>query len=45
MEEYGLNKPTVYDPTVISSMSQEMTSGAFRTVHNILPAKFKYGFF
>lgn len=41
MEEYGLTGPTVYDPSVNSAFAQEMTSGAFRAVHNIIPAKFK----
>lgn len=42
MEEYQLNGPTVYDPSTSSALAQEMTSGAFRAVHNIIPAKFKY---
>lgn len=42
MNEYGLNNETNYDPTIIPSMAQEMTSGAFRLLHNIIPAKFKY---
>lgn len=41
VEEYGLAKKTEYDPTLIASVSQEMTSSAFRIVHNIIPAKFK----
>lgn len=41
MEEYGLNSETNYDPTITVSMSQEMTSGAYRLLHNIIPARFK----
>ncbi|XP_050443428.1 peroxidase-like [Adelges cooleyi] len=42
MEYFGLNNKTVYDPTLNPAMSQEMTSGAFRAVHNIIPAKFNF---
>jgi len=42
MKEYGLTGPTTYDPSINSALSQEMTSGAFRAVHNIIPGKFKY---
>jgi len=42
MEKYGLNNnATEYDPTIFSSVSQEMTSGAYRLLHNIIPAKFE----
>ncbi|VVC27285.1 Hypothetical protein CINCED_3A000564 [Cinara cedri] len=40
MKEYKLTGPTVYDPSISSALAQEMTSGAFRAVHNIIPAKF-----
>jgi len=42
MNEYGLNNETNYDPTIIPAVAQEMTSGAFRLLHNIIPAKLKY---
>ncbi|KAL4142203.1 hypothetical protein QTP88_004707 [Uroleucon formosanum] len=42
INEYGLNDETNYDPTLIASMAQEMTSGAFRLLHNIIPAQFNY---
>jgi len=42
MNEYGLNHETNYDPTIMASMAQEMTSGAFRLLHNIIPAQLKY---
>lgn len=45
MKKYGLVGDTVYDPSINSAMAQEMTSGAFRVVHNIIPAKFKYNYF
>lgn len=41
MKEYGLTGQTTYDPSINSALAQEMTSGAFRAVHNIIPAKFK----
>jgi len=44
MKEYGLTGQTTYDPSINSALAQEMTSGAFRAVHNIIPAKFKYNF-
>ncbi|KAL4142197.1 hypothetical protein QTP88_004703 [Uroleucon formosanum] len=40
MKEYGLTGQTTYDPSINSALAQEMTSGAFRAVHNIIPAKF-----
>lgn len=42
MNEYGLTSKTNYDPTITVSMAQEMTSGAFRILHNIIPAQFRY---
>ncbi|XP_025202646.1 peroxidase-like [Melanaphis sacchari] len=42
INEYGLNNETNYDPTIIPSTAQEMTSGAYRLLHNIIPAKFNY---
>ncbi|XP_016664411.1 peroxidase-like [Acyrthosiphon pisum] len=42
MNEYGLNSETKYDPTIMRSMAQEMTSGALRLLHNIIPAKLNY---
>lgn len=42
MKDYGLNRKTQYDPTITVSMAQEMTSGAYRLLHNIIPARFKY---
>lgn len=42
MKEFGLNGPTVYDPSINSAFAQEMTSGGFRAVHNIIPGKFKW---
>lgn len=42
VEEYGLNVETNYDPTINVAVSQEMTSGAFRVLHNLIPAQFKY---
>lgn len=41
MEKYGLTSETKYDPTLIVSVAQEMTSGAFRLLHNIIPAQLK----
>lgn len=41
MDKYGLNRATNYDPTIVSSVAQEMTSGAYRLLHNIIPAQFK----
>lgn len=41
MERFGLIEPTVYDSSINSALAQEMTSGAFRAVHNIIPGKFK----
>jgi len=41
MKQYGLIEPTIYDPSINSAFAQEMTSGAFRVLHNIIPAKFK----
>lgn len=42
MKDYGLTSKTNYDPTLIVSVAQEFTSGAFRLLHNIIPAQFKY---
>jgi len=42
MKEYGLTGETIYDPSINSALAQEMTSGAFRAVHNIIPAKFNF---
>ncbi|CAH1724815.1 unnamed protein product [Aphis gossypii] len=42
MKEYGLTGQTTYDPSINSALAQEMTSGAFRAVHNIIPAKFNF---
>lgn len=44
MDKYGLTNETDYDPTITAFMAQEMTSGAFRILHNIIPAQFKYVF-
>lgn len=41
MKKYGLTEKTSYDPSINSALSQEMTSGAFRVLHNIIPAKFE----
>lgn len=41
MEEYGLNRETNYDPSITVAMAQEMTSGAFRLLHSMIPAQFK----
>jgi len=42
VKDYGLNRETNYDPTIAVSVSQEMTSGAYRLLHNIIPAQYKY---
>ncbi|XP_050431517.1 peroxidase-like [Adelges cooleyi] len=42
MDHFRLNTKTVYDPSVTPAMSQEMVSGAFRTLHSIIPATFKF---
>uniref|UniRef100_A0A2S2NJ57 Peroxidasin n=1 Tax=Schizaphis graminum TaxID=13262 RepID=A0A2S2NJ57_SCHGA len=42
INEYGLNNETNYDPTIMPAVAQEMTSGAFRLLHNIIPAKLNY---
>ena len=42
MNKYGLSNETNYDPTIMVSMAQEMTSGAFRLLHNTIPARLKY---
>lgn len=41
MKDYGLNRETNYDPAITVSIAQEMTSGAYRLLHNIIPAQFK----
>lgn len=41
-EVYGLNEENIYDPTVNPAMSQEMSSGAFRVLHSLIPVQFKY---
>jgi hypothetical protein len=41
MKEYGLNRETNYDPSITVAMAQEMTSGAFRLLHSMIPAQFK----
>jgi len=42
VKHYGLNSETNYDPTIAVSVSQEMTSGAYRLLHNIIPAQYKW---
>ncbi|VVC34718.1 Haem peroxidase,Haem peroxidase, animal type [Cinara cedri] len=42
MQDYGLTNPTNYDPTLIVSVAQEFTSGAFRLLHNIVPAQLNF---
>lgn len=42
VKDYGLNNETNYDPKIAVSVSQEMTSGAYRLLHNIIPAQYKY---
>lgn len=41
MNDYGLNSATNYDPTISTAVAQEMTSGAYRVLHNIIPAHLK----
>ncbi|XP_050443430.1 peroxidase mlt-7-like isoform X2 [Adelges cooleyi] len=42
IDRYGINGKTKYDSTLSATMSQEMTSSAFRLIHNIIPAKYNF---